>query len=87
MAILDNLKNAVGRKTGGDAEAAAPAADLEIQAAPATAGADGGAIYDDEKNAIPDELVPSKNAQLGVQKIQAVTLTWTKGYLAACLIL
>ncbi|KAL9945074.1 hypothetical protein D7B24_005773 [Verticillium nonalfalfae] len=87
MAILDNLKNAVGRKTGGDAEAAAPAADLEIQAAPATAGADGGAIYDDEKNAIPDELVPSKDAQLGVQKIQAVTLTWTKGYLAACLIL
>ncbi|RXG47329.1 hypothetical protein VDGE_30819 [Verticillium dahliae] len=64
MAILDNLKNAVGRKTGGDAEAAAPAADLEIQAAPATAGADGGAIYDDEKNAIPDELVPSKDAQL-----------------------
>ncbi|KAM0330506.1 hypothetical protein ACHAQA_003452 [Verticillium albo-atrum] len=89
MAILDSFKNAVGRKPAGDAQDSPAAHDLEIQAAPTTVGVDEkeGGVYDDEKNAIPDELVPSKDAQLGVQKIQAVTLTWTKSYLAACLIL
>lgn len=35
---------------------------------------------------VPDEVVPTADAQHGIQKIEAVTLTWSKKSLAALLI-
>lgn len=69
--------------------------DIEIQTAPAPAAAeakpDANAITAaPEVNKTAEHIndyVPSPDAQAGVQKIEAVTLAWTKGSLAALLCL
>ena len=35
---------------------------------------------------VPEEAIPAQDAQQGIQKIEAVTLTWGKKSLAALLI-
>ncbi|KAM5347544.1 hypothetical protein ACJ41O_007368 [Fusarium nematophilum] len=47
---------------------------------------EGGAVgHDGSNGSDTDENAPTHNAQIGVQKIEAVTLAWTKGSLAALL--
>lgn len=59
------------------------AQDAEIQTAPSTVA---GGIPDDVHPEKLHDAVPSPDVQLGVQKIEAVTLAWTKASLAALLI-
>jgi hypothetical protein len=84
MSFLNKL-----RASKAEESQAAPATtdDLEIQRAPETTvvnekNPDGTAADGDLK---PDLELPEASAQRGVQKIEAVTLTWTKKELAALL--
>lgn len=84
MSFLNKL-----RPGKGEEPQAAPATtdDLEIQRAPETTvvnekNPDGTTADGDLK---PDLELPEASAQRGVQKIEAVTLTWTKKELAALL--
>lgn len=78
MPILPRLRPHVADDTSAEPSKAVPVAqDAEIQAAPADMPA--GDV--DEKPVVPDG-----GAQRGVQKIEAVTLSWNKLQLAGLLI-
>ena len=59
------------------------AQDAEIQAAPNTVEA---GLPDEGHPEKLHDAVPSPDVQLGVQKIEAVTLAWSKASLAALLV-
>lgn len=81
MSILSNLRLGGGRKSN-DTQETAPQVDPESQVV-----TDKEAGPNDKELASHsiDDNAPDKEAQNGVQKIQAITLTWTKPQLAALL--
>lgn len=84
MPFLDKLRPAGGHELATVAAVPNP----EIQAAttaPANQDREAQILPDDSKNF--EDVVPTQDAQTGVQKIEAVTLTWTKKSLAGLLIL
>ena len=92
MSILNRLRQGVNRHTApNETQSTSTAHDTEIQTVTETmtAGKDAEAgVFPDggppEKN--PDDLAPTRDAQLGVQKAEAVTLVWTKKWLAGLLL-
>ncbi|KAG9254470.1 putative siderophore-dependent iron transporter [Emericellopsis atlantica] len=64
--------------------------DSDIEATPAAVApatnTEKNAVVVDDLEKTHNDAVPSKDAQLGVQKIEAVTLSWSKGWLIALLI-
>lgn len=89
---MSSFLNKIRPSKGEESEPQAPAAtdDLEIQRAPETTAVDeknpnGADAADGDLK--PDLELPDAEAQRGVQKIEAVTLTWTKKSLAALLCL
>lgn len=87
MANMDKLR---GRQTTGEPEPTSNVTnvngDIETQAAPeiTSDGKETGANFADYQT---KEELPTEDAQPGVQKIEAVTLAWTKKSLAALLCL
>merc|ERR1711939_1189717 len=87
MAIMDKLR---GRQTNGEPEPTSNVTnvngDIETQGAPeiTSDSKEGGANFADYQT---KEELPTEDAQPGVQKIEAVTLAWTKKSLAALLCL
>ena len=87
MAIMDKLR---GRQTNGEPEPTSNVTnvngDIETQGAPEITSDSkvGGANFADYQT---KEELPTEDAQPGVQKIEAVTLAWTKKSLAALLCL
>lgn len=88
MSFISKLRGVVSpKKSAGTPSHSVPDAEMQTTAA-ATAP------RQEEITAIPDEehpekvrdAVPDPDAQLGVRKIEAVTLAWTKKWLAALLI-
>lgn len=84
MSFLNKLRPGIGRERPTDAQAASTIEDTEIQVVPATTDAEGPDDTPPEK--VHGDAVPSQDAQLGVQKVEAVTLAWSKRWLAALLI-
>jgi len=84
MSFLNRLRPGIGRERPTDAQAASTIEDTEIQVVPATT--DTGDLDDTPIEKAQDDAVPSQDAQLGVQKVEAVTLAWSKRWLAALLI-
>ncbi|KPM40487.1 Siderophore iron transporter mirB [Neonectria ditissima] len=75
-----------------DAHGVSVVNDPETQTGPEISAAEKETGYNETGAGIPDDKTesdeaPTKDAQLGVQKIEAVTLVWTKTSLAALLIL
>ena len=91
MPILDHLRRGVGSNTlPNEAQTTSTTHDAEIQRVAETITGEKGteaAAYPDgappEKDL--DDLAPNQDTQLGVQQIEAVTLVWTKKWLAALL--
>lgn len=90
MQFLDKLRAGVGHeKATGPHQTPPSATDPEIQAATSTAQPahemDAGLPDGMHPDKIHD-AVPSPDVQLGIQKIEAVTLAWTKPWLVALLV-
>lgn len=79
---MDKLRQFIGRKA--DASADDTPRNAEVQTQPTQDKEAGRPSEVLEKNI--DDAEPDPGAQLGVQKIEAVTLTWGKKWLAALLI-
>lgn len=88
-AYLNKLHAGAGHQTSDVAQAPHATEDPEVQVATDTGSPNNGtgAGYTEDKSAtkVEEELVPAQDAQRGVQKIEAVTLAWTKWSLAALL--
>ena len=87
--LLNKLRPGAEHKTPEVAQAPTTAEDPETQVATGTVtpNKETGVGYSDDKSADNgnEELVPAADAQRGIQKIEAVTLSWTKWSLAALL--
>lgn len=82
MSILDKIKAGVGPKEAQPEATEAPVVtDTAIDTDKEKAG------LDQDINDAIDSSAPDQNASQGVQEIQAVTLVWSKGSLAALLCL
>lgn len=81
MSILSNFRLG-GRRKSDDTQDTAPQVDPESQV---VTDKDAGPNDKELADQIIDDGAPDKDAQTGVQKIQAITLTWTKPQLAALL--
>ncbi|KAJ5201660.1 uncharacterized protein N7498_006323 [Penicillium cinerascens] len=90
MTILGKVNHLVGSKTNDleDSRVEDPNTPVAMEAK-AGDNKEYGAGYTGEANEVNahDEKTPDENAQSGVQKIEAVTLTWSKTSLATILIL
>lgn len=88
MSFLNKLRPGSGEKPTPDTESAPVNTDLEIQPAPENnAAATTGPRVDSSTTDIDmqKEAMPTEHAQRGVQKIEAITLTWTRTSLIALL--
>lgn len=83
---MDKLRNMLGRKADSTTDASPAPADTEAQqTTTVTQNKESGHPNEIlEKNI--DDAEPDPGAQLGVQKIEAITLTWDKKWLAALLV-
>ncbi|KAL2862402.1 MFS siderochrome iron transporter MirB [Aspergillus lucknowensis] len=85
MAIHNKFQVPFSRKTAGKAEEPSPRADVESPVAEKAPTADNKEAGLNDSGS--DDAVPTTHAQSGVQKMQAVTLVWSKKSLAAILCL
>jgi hypothetical protein len=85
MSILGRFRSAAN-----DARSDDTVSDSEVEAFCSDAGVNKnyGAVYavEESSGSSSDHMLPSQDAQAGVRKIEAVTLTWTKSSLALLLI-
>lgn len=83
MAIMDKLR---GRQATGESQVASNVNDdIETQANADAIASDNKQVDVDLSDYQTKEEMPTADAQPGVQKIEAVTLAWTKKSLAALL--
>jgi hypothetical protein len=83
MAIMDKLHTIVGNKPQEGPTAVDDPSAMEIRADDKEAG-------NIDMNELPtgkEDTKPSENAQSGVQKIEAVTISWSRGSMFTVLIL
>lgn len=89
MSFLNRIRAVAARDAPNDPPATSTAQDAEMQVNTNAANNNkeiGVVVPDDmPDDKIPEESVPARDAQIGVQKIEAVTLAWTKKWLAALL--
>lgn len=79
MLSLNKLQSTLGRKAP-HADQTAGNTDIQMVAD------DERGPHDEDLDKGNDDAVPNRDAQLGIRKIEAVTLAWTKPWLAALLI-
>lgn len=85
---MDKLRNMMSRKADGTTGAAPAITPADTEAQQTTT------VTQDKESGHPNEILekniddaePDPGAQLGVQKIEAITLTWDKKWLAALLV-
>ena len=85
MAIMDKLRG--GQATGEPQLASNDNGDIETQATTDAITSDNKHVATDLSAYQTKEALPNQDAQQGVQKMEAVTLAWTKKSLAALLCL
>jgi hypothetical protein len=91
MSFLNRLQPghaAIATGTAADGVATATDADNKVAMSAVNPGIEAQADFADETapNKPDADILPNQDAQLGVRKIEAVTLSWTKISLAALLI-
>lgn len=86
MAILDIFRKFAGPKAShGDHVDETQKADLAMNTTSIETGKEGVSGQDDWVK-VPEETLPAQDAQQGIQKIEAVTLTWGRKSLIALLV-
>lgn len=89
MSILDKIRSGAGQRAN-EPQTNNTVSESEIEAARITVNPDkneaGGDPEHDSASGKPDNAVPSEDVQVGVQKIEAVTLVWTKKSLVFLLV-
>lgn len=89
MSILDKIRSGAGQRAN-ESQAPKTVSESEVEAARITVNPDKNeaGVYPEHDSASgkPENDVPSEHVQVGVQKIEAVTMVWTKKSLVFLLV-